>query len=208
MKPIDEKGWAVLKGSDDVADLSTFRGDDTAIYSLWRPSLAERFRLMIGVPVVVGVLSHRHPPITVLVGRENIPGLKVSSSFSEGTEKKGGLNNTPSAPRPKISPVGQGLNLLLLATIVSSSACTPSKYAVVAPPAEEHQQITLNGEALVSIKKDGSWLWRKSPEDVTKLLVTFAGEVSKLHMACEAELAKLKPAKAKPAPRAAAKVKK
>lgn len=78
MKPIDEKGWAVMKGRDEIADLSTFRGDDRAIYSLWRPSWRERFRLLIGVPVVVGVLSERQPPITVKVGRECIPGLRIS----------------------------------------------------------------------------------------------------------------------------------
>ena len=78
MKPIDEKGWAVMKGRDEIADLSTFRGEDSAIYSLWRPSLAERLRLLVGVPVVVGVLSERMPPITVKVGRENIPGLRIS----------------------------------------------------------------------------------------------------------------------------------
>lgn len=93
----------------------------------------------------------------------------------------------------------------LLCALALSSACTPSKYAVVAPPAEDHQQISLNGEALVSIKKDGSWLWRKAPEQVVQLLVTFAGDVSKLHMSCEAELAKLKPVKAKKASAAAPK---
>lgn len=176
MKPIEEKGWTVLKGRDEIADLATFRGDDTAIYSLWRPSLVEKFRIIIGVPVVVGVLSDRQPPIAVKVGRENIPGLTLSPAV-----------------------------IVLLCAIAMSSACTPSKYAVVAPPAEDHQQITLNDEALVAIKKDGSWIWRKAPEQVVQLLVVYAGEVSKLRMSCEAELAKLKPVKAKKAPAAAPK---
>ena len=87
----------------------------------------------------------------------------------------------------------------LLCSLVLTSACVPSKYSVVASPAEEHQQLALNNEPLVAIKKDGSFIWRKAPEDVVKMLVAFSGEVSKLNASCQAELAKYAPAKPKPA---------
>lgn len=82
MIPIDEKGWKVFKGSDEVKDLATFRGTDGALCSLWRPSLAERLRVLFGAPVVAGVLSERQPPITLRVGRENIPGLMIADDVA------------------------------------------------------------------------------------------------------------------------------
>ena len=82
MIPIAEKSWAVIRGHEDIADLSVFCGGDGAIYSLWRPSISERLRVLIGFPVVVGVLSARQPPITVKVGRDAIPGLIISLDIS------------------------------------------------------------------------------------------------------------------------------
>lgn len=73
MKPIAEEGWPVIKGYADVADLSARRGMDDALYSLWQPSRTERLRILFGAPVAVGVLARKHPPITVVVGRNMIP---------------------------------------------------------------------------------------------------------------------------------------
>lgn len=55
-----------------IKDLEGVRGQDGAIYSCWKPSLRERFHLLFGQPVIVGVLSDRQPPLCVKVGRENI----------------------------------------------------------------------------------------------------------------------------------------
>ncbi len=73
MKPIDRSDWQTMKGYEDIADLSVVRGDDGALYSLWRPSIKERVRIAFGVPVAVGVLSQCQPPITVVVGENNVP---------------------------------------------------------------------------------------------------------------------------------------
>lgn len=74
MIPIVKKGWTMYRGNrPEIADLHATRGEDGALYSLWRPSLFERVCLVFGAPVAVGVLSERQPPIAVKVGEANIP---------------------------------------------------------------------------------------------------------------------------------------
>lgn len=163
MIPIDEKGWAVMKGRDEIADLSTFRGDDRAIYSLWKPSWGERLRALFGVPVVVGVLSERQPPITVKVGRENIPGL----------------------------------NLLVLALLVGSSACA-SKYSVSPRSDAANNEFALSGQPLISVTPKGRFIWRKKPEEVAVMLMTYAGNLEQNMKICQDELAKWRSAEKKP----------
>lgn len=73
MRPVNKQGWMVFKGRGEIADLHATRGEDGALYSLWRPSIFERVCLIFGAPVAVGVLSERQPPIAVKVGEGNIP---------------------------------------------------------------------------------------------------------------------------------------
>lgn len=59
-----------------IRDLAIFTGSDDALYSWWRPTLRERISLIFGKPIVIGVLSGRQPPMTVLVGEGSVPGLR------------------------------------------------------------------------------------------------------------------------------------
>jgi len=75
--PTKAKGTVRWLGREDSAvgtiqDLEGVRGVDGAIYSCWKPSLREKVRLLLGHPVVVGVISPKQPPICVKVGREQI----------------------------------------------------------------------------------------------------------------------------------------
>ena len=63
---------SVARGYDNIADLDIHRSDEGAIYSAWRPSLAERIKILFGQSVIVGVLSERQPPITVIVGEKTL----------------------------------------------------------------------------------------------------------------------------------------
>lgn len=56
-----------------IADLPVVRGIDGALYSAWLPSWREWWRVLLGAPVVIGVLQQRQPPIMVEVGVERIP---------------------------------------------------------------------------------------------------------------------------------------
>jgi hypothetical protein len=86
MKPITMKEWTTHRGVGEIADLSAVRGDDGALYSLWRPSLRELWRMICGHPVTLGVLSQRQPPVTVAVGADSIPGavLVPTGRFTPG----------------------------------------------------------------------------------------------------------------------------
>ena len=56
-----------------IVDLDIHVGDDGALYSSWKPSWQERLMVLIGKPIVVGVLAKQQPPITLLVGEEHVP---------------------------------------------------------------------------------------------------------------------------------------
>lgn len=78
MMPTKINGAVTIKGYGDIADLEAVRGNDGALYSAWRPNWRERIFVALGLPVCVGVLSQRQPPITVIVGVDLIPRAAAS----------------------------------------------------------------------------------------------------------------------------------
>lgn len=55
-----------------IRDLGVYRSPAGVLYSTWRPGWGDRLRLLLGQPIVVGVLAVRQPPMCVAVGEETI----------------------------------------------------------------------------------------------------------------------------------------
>lgn len=53
-----------------IRDLAVYVDGQGAIWSTWRPTFWEWLRLVVGFPIVVGVLSNRQPPMSVMVGED------------------------------------------------------------------------------------------------------------------------------------------
>lgn len=75
--PTQARGAINWLGREDsqvgtIQNLEGVRGEDGAIYSCWQPDLIEKIKLLLGRPLVIGVMSSKQPPICVKVGRENI----------------------------------------------------------------------------------------------------------------------------------------
>ena len=100
------------------------------------------------------------------------------------------------AAPPTRMRAGMSVAFMLVAGL---SGCGASKYAV-APADKANTEVTLGGEALISIKPSGEWVWRKEPEKVVEGLIAFANSMNAAAANCQAELTKLRPApKPKPA---------
>lgn len=65
-----------LLSSDDpsIVPLDVVTADDGARYSFWKPSLGELWKMACGHPVALGVIG-AHPPVTVVVGADSVPGF-------------------------------------------------------------------------------------------------------------------------------------
>ena len=65
------KNWDAAKNGECVG-LPVLRVDQ-AYYSFWKPSLAERIAMLFGRPVMLGIFSGGHPPVSVNVAAERNP---------------------------------------------------------------------------------------------------------------------------------------
>jgi len=63
-------------GQPEYLPLEVVRGEEGALWSCWKPSWRERFMLLMGVPIAVGILTQKQPPIMVRL-----------SAFAGGKEK-------------------------------------------------------------------------------------------------------------------------
>ena len=75
MNPIStgSKSEQIWKGYDsekvgEIVDLAAIRCDNGALYSRWNPTWKERFRILFGAKVWLGVLAEKQPPVTIGVG--------------------------------------------------------------------------------------------------------------------------------------------
>ena len=68
-KPIDKDFHNVTyKGNgEDVKDLKVLKTDD-AVYSNWKISFFERFKILLSGEITVCVLSHQLPPMSIMSG--------------------------------------------------------------------------------------------------------------------------------------------
>lgn len=52
-------------GQPEYFPLEIRRGPEGALWSAWRPSLKERFLVLLGRPLRIGILANKQPPIIV-----------------------------------------------------------------------------------------------------------------------------------------------
>lgn len=110
------------------------------------------------------------------------------------------LNNLDELEKDWLKPVKI---VGVLAFLVSSSACA-SKYSVSPKTDAMNNEFALSGQPLMSVTPKGRFIWRKKPEEVAVMLMTYAGNLEHNLKLCQDQLPKSKPA-AKPAAAPAAK---
>ena len=53
-----------------IEDLSVVRGDEGCLWSAWKPTLKERFRILFGARIWLGVLSTRQPVVAMAIAKK------------------------------------------------------------------------------------------------------------------------------------------
>ncbi len=99
------------------------------------------------------------------------------------------LNNLDELEKDWLKPVKA---FLVLALLVSSSACA-SKYSVSPKADALNNEFALSGQPLMSVTPKGRFIWRKKPEEVAVMLMTYAGNLEHNLKLCQEQLPKAKP---------------
>ena len=79
MKPLNTgaKGAYIVGGEQagqpEYLPLEVVRGEDGTLWSCWKPSWRERFMLLLGAPISVGILAQRQPPVMVMLYNRRAP---------------------------------------------------------------------------------------------------------------------------------------
>lgn len=56
-------------GQPQYFPLEIKRGEEGALWSAWKPSWSDIFWMMMGMPIRLGILADRQPPIFLKVGK-------------------------------------------------------------------------------------------------------------------------------------------
>lgn len=72
--PVYKKEQFNLTGTGHVKHMKAIRGFDQATYSCWKPTFIEKVMIILGFPVVLGILTNGSvPPSTIGVGERFVP---------------------------------------------------------------------------------------------------------------------------------------